>query len=225
MKPSGPLKVPLTSVWHYPTFVTRHAEYGMTHDRSNPSLRLHDERFGPLAFMKTQDRITIRYPFVSKMNSGVPWAATYKKWRKIDELHIKLNKALIKPSPIVVFVGEDNCTSWEQLLDFEEGDRTVQVLFKSALGPDGNRIRRPPYVFKKSPAFYIVKDSAGTVKNLVFLVYHSQHIGHTNDAERGAYNDLMWSAAASFAGLDAARHDAYIRYTGTMQPQRKQKPA
>lgn len=225
VKPSGPLKAALASMWRYPTFKTKRSEYGMTHDKSNPSLRMHDEKTGPHQQIRTQDRIVIRHPFVNEKKGGVPWAAKYTNWAKLERRQLEFNKQLMQHARVLVFVGRENCNTWRDFIKLESGDRTVQVQFKSSMA--GCDIKLPPGMYGKTPCYYIIKSSAGVVKQLVFLAYHSQYMLHSDDSERGAYNDLIWSAACSFAGLDAAKHDAYIQYTGTTGTpprERKRKP-
>lgn len=213
VKPSGPLRAPLTCLWVYPTFKTAHPKYGHVHDRTNPSLRLQDDKIGANDRVRTQDRIPIRHDFVSDKKGGVPWQSEYPNWSQIQGRCHAFNKELLKHSRVIIFVGKENCTTWKSFLDLEEGDRVQQVQFKFSAG-DCN-VKLPLHIYGQSTAYYMIRASSGVVKNLVFLAFHSQYMVKTNDYLRGAYNDLVWNAACSFAGLDVARYDAFVNYTGT----------
>lgn len=213
VKPSGPLRAPLTSLWVYPTFKTLHPKYGHVHDRTNPSLRLQDDKIGANDRVRTQDRIPIRHDFVSDKKGGVPWQSEFPNWSQILEKCHTFNKELLKHSRVIIFVGKENCTTWQSFLDLEQGDRIQQVQFKFLAG--GCNVKLPLHIYGQSTAYYMIRASSGAVKNLVFLAFHSQYMVKTNDYLRGAYNDLVWNAACSFAGLDVVRYDAFVHYTGT----------
>lgn len=213
VKPSGPLRAALTCLWVYPTFKTSHPKYGHVHDRTNPSLRLQDDKIGANDRVRTQDRIPIRHDFVSDKNGGVPWQSEYPNWSQIHDKCHTFNKELLKHSRVIVFVGKENCTTWKSFLDLDKGDRVQQVQFKFSAGDCD--VKLPLHIYGQSTAYYMIRASSSVVKQLVFLAFHSQYMIKTNDYLRGAYNDLVWNAACSFAGLDIVRHDAFVNYTGT----------
>lgn len=213
VKPSGPLRASLTCFWVYPTFKTSHPKYGHVHDRTNPSLRLQDDKIGANDRVRTQDRIPIRHDFVSDKKGGVPWQSEFPNWSQILERCHTFNKELLKHSRVIIFVGKENCTTWKSFLDLEQGDRVQQVQFKFLAG-DCN-VKLPLHIYGQSTSYYMIRASSSAVKKLIFLAFHSQYMVKTNDYLRGAYNDLVWNAACSFAGLDVVRYDAFVNYTGT----------
>lgn len=133
VKPSGPLRVGLMSLWHYPTFKTQRKRYGMTHDKANPSIRMHNKKIGNSGFIRTQDRIVIRHKFVSAKDGGVAWGTKIPNWEQVMARSDAFNKDLIKSARVVVMVGKDNCRSWRQLFDLEEEDRVEEILFHKTI--------------------------------------------------------------------------------------------
>lgn len=221
VKPTGTLCSPLAAVFHYPTYRTQHPEFGHVQDATNPCLRIHQDKFGLNGFVRTQDRIPLRNDFVPERRGGIKWAEKYSNWDKIEARFGKFNRELIAHSKVVVFAGRKNVAEWQHDIELEEGDRIQQVQFRGLAGPDKCIVKVPAHIFNKTTSFYMIKRASGEVKKLVFLVFHPHYILHINDYQRGAYTDMVWNAAASFACQTVARQDAYVRYTGTKAPRAK----
>lgn len=215
VKPSGPLFAAIMFLWHYPTFRTKHPDFGHVHDRTNPSLRIHDDKFGANRVMRVQDAIPFRHSFVSHKQGGVPWMNEIPNWPQVLNRCRQFTKETIKSARIVVFVGQQNCQDWRRYMQdhIQEGDRLQQIQFSSFV--DDCKVEMPLHIFNNKTAFYSITTIQGTIKQLVFLVYHSQFMLQSSDYRRGAYNDFMLNAAGRFAGLSLFRYDANVRYTGT----------
>lgn len=205
VKPSGPLRAVLTFFWHYPTWNTQKKAFGHVFDRTNPSLRFQHKKIGPNGWVRTHDRFPFRHPYV---RGGVDWESEYPNWADIEARCHRFNKEMIKHSKIIFFIGQENHETWKRFITLAQGDRIHQV----QLGSVGFTL--PDSVYKAQPAFHTIRDSSGTVKQLVFSSYHSQYCIYGGDSVRGAYMDLTWNAALKFAELDVSQYDTFTRGMG-----------
>lgn len=216
VKPTGAIQAPLASVWHYPTFKTKRGEYGHVLDRTNPSMRLHNDKVGFNEWVRTHDLILIKNRFVSEQVGGVPWGSLFEDWPKmLARLH-GFSAELVQRSRVLVFVGQHNCLDWQTHFPLAADERLTKVLFKSTI--EGLRVAMPSRVYREAPGFFIIKGPDGVIRRLFFLFYHSQYLMQCDDYKRCAYTDFMWNAAAAFAGLDVAKYDAYVKYTSAKAP-------
>jgi hypothetical protein len=60
VKPSGPRDAILGIQWHYPTYTTRHREFGMTFDPSNSCLNQQKFKIGCSGSVFTIDNFPVR---------------------------------------------------------------------------------------------------------------------------------------------------------------------
>lgn len=206
VKPSGPLRAVLTFFWHYPTWRTQKKAFGHVFDKSNPSLRFQHSKVGPNGWVRTHNRFPFRHPYVK---GRVDWEAEYQNWADIEARCHRFNKEMMKHSKVIFFIGQENHDSWQRFITLGQGDRIHQVQLGGSPG-----INLPDSVYKARPAFHTVRDSTGTVKQLVFSSYHSQYCINGRDTVRGAYMDLVWNAAMNFADLEINQYDTFTRGMG-----------
>lgn len=208
VKPSGPLRAVLTFFWHYPTWNTQKKAFGHTLDKTNQSLGFQDRKIGPNGWVRTHDRFPFRHPYVK---GGVDWEAEYPNWHQIEARCLRFNQEMIKHSKVIFFIGQENHDSWRTFITLAQGDKIHQVQLGSTAWEG---LILPSSVYKAKPAFHTVRNSSGTVKQLVFSSYHSQFCVNGGDEVRGAYMDLTWNAALNFAELDVRQYDTFARAMG-----------
>ena len=189
VKPSGPLRAPLATMWHYPTYNTKKTHGGMVMDPSNHSLRAQKEKIGMVDNVRTQDRIMLRQKYNAH---GVYWAQIYDRWEEIQALFDSFNKQLSQWTKVMIVLGKDNNNSTDKFVYLGP----EEVFDDIELNTSVNLWGRPTYLRA------IRHQTTGEILRLILPSFHGQSFFYKETPHQvRAYHDLLWNAACEMVGL------------------------
>jgi hypothetical protein len=146
---------------------------------------------------RTDDVMTSDWIPIRGKAKKVDWKATFgvDKYERVIELCTDFNHDLIRQSKVVILVGGPVTQTFIERLRRDEQDGSISI--------EEITLKLEMTVFDEAPRIYAVKSKAtGTIKQLVFVAYHSAHFSWGATAQAGIYNDMVWNAAAGIALVD-----------------------
>ncbi|KAJ6445483.1 hypothetical protein O9K51_00244 [Purpureocillium lavendulum] len=185
--PSGPSKAKATFLWHYPTFSSPNTHFGHVMDPQSASLKVQKFKIGLPRDVRTQNIIPIRVDY-DKQN-GPEWDDTFDNWPAIMQACLELNIELTKNDRFLVLFGEallPDLKAMTQQRGWSLKPLELSVTIK---------------MFGKAPRFYLAVDAQGTVRQVIFHLYHGQFVYHNSEESAGALWDLLWNAVFEFATI------------------------
>ncbi|KAG4415105.1 hypothetical protein IFR04_011742 [Cadophora malorum] len=200
VKPSGPLHAILCIVWHYPTFNTSKAKFGMTFDPTNGCLSKQKGKLGQTGSVLTLDS----YPRRMKAPKprGNPFVVM-SYWKELHEMSRKFLAEVSKHSRIRIILGEDNWVDFLQDIT-KSSDVTYTKIPISEYGKEAFELYGRPY------SMYVARGKLDRkIRQLVFASWHLERFFYPMCVEAAKIHDTIWNICAAIAGLDTVQSDYF----------------
>lgn len=211
-KPSGPKKAAFGTLWHYPTFTTRKAKWGLTLDRSNPCINVQVQKIGMPQNVLTLDLHPTRTDY-EKGKDEPSWGAIYKNWPLMDSALQEFAHTVTKDLRLLIAVGKKPADTAMQVLREDPAVLTQEV--KLRVAPEGKNLKMWDY----DPSFLLVRDArTRRIKKIIFSSFHGHWFlwrGREPYHKYGVWHDFLWNLVCECSGVPVKRETFFATYRTT----------